>query len=243
MKIHLIGITILLSALLSCSLNDSTIKDLRDSRVYKTVKIGEQVWMAENLNADKFRNGDIIQEATTAEEWIKAGENNQPAWCYYENKVANGEKYGKLYNWYAVNDPRGLAPEGWHIPKYSEWDTLFKYLADGIGFEQSYEGIILATSKMISNEKWSPGKISAKCNNSSKFSALGSGSIYIGDPVNGGVVNEMNFYGLNEDAFWWTSEDESAGSATSIELNLKGDSHFGGYNYKGNGLSIRCIKD
>jgi uncharacterized protein (TIGR02145 family) len=93
-----------------------------------TVTIGDQVWMTKNLNVDKFRNGDPIPEAKTNEEWIKAGENKQPAWCYYENDPANGEKYGKLYNWYAVNDPRGLAPEGWHVPSEEELQDLFIYL-------------------------------------------------------------------------------------------------------------------
>ena len=96
--------------------------------VTDTVTIGNQVWMTKNLNVDKFRNGDPIPEAKTDEEWIKAGENKQPAWCYYENDPANGEKYGKLYNWYAVNDPRGLAPEGWHVPSEEELQDLFNYL-------------------------------------------------------------------------------------------------------------------
>lgn len=91
----------------------------------QTVTIGNQVWMTKNLNVDKFRNGDPIPEAKTDEEWIKAGENKQPAWCYYENDPANGEKYGKVFNWYAVNDPRGLAPEGWHDPTEEELQDLF----------------------------------------------------------------------------------------------------------------------
>jgi len=95
---------------------------------FKTVEIGEQVWMAENLNVSTFRNGDPIPQARTQEEWKKAGENKQAAWCYYDNNPANGKKYGKLYNYYATSDPRGLAPNGWHIPTDSEWKTLIKYL-------------------------------------------------------------------------------------------------------------------
>jgi len=85
------------------------------------VTIGNQVWMSQNLNVDKFRNGDPIPHAETREEWEKAGENRHPAWCYYDNDSANADKYGKLYNWYAVNDPRGLAPEGWKIPSHEDW--------------------------------------------------------------------------------------------------------------------------
>jgi len=73
----------------------------------QTVTIGNQVWMTKNLNVDKFRNGDPIPHARTDEEWKKAGENEEPAWCYYESDTRNGEKFGKLYNWYAVNDKRG----------------------------------------------------------------------------------------------------------------------------------------
>lgn len=81
-------------------------------------------WCQNNLNADKFRNGDDIPHANTPELWKKAGKDGTPAWCYYDNNPANGEKYGKLYNWYAVNDPRGLAPEGEHIPTDQEFDEM-----------------------------------------------------------------------------------------------------------------------
>jgi len=81
-----------------------------------TVNIGTQTWMAKNLNVSIFANGDPIPEVKTNEEWKKAAEEKKPAWCYYENDPANGAIYGKLYNWYAVSDPRGLAPKGWHIP-------------------------------------------------------------------------------------------------------------------------------
>ncbi len=90
----------------------------------KEVKIGDQTWMAENLNVDKFRNGDLIPEAKTNEEWVKADDNNQPAWCYINNDPATANSFGRLYNWPAVDDPRGLAPEGWHIPNDMEWEIL-----------------------------------------------------------------------------------------------------------------------
>jgi Fibrobacter succinogenes major domain (Fib_succ_major) len=90
-------------------------------RKYKTINIDNQAWMAENLNADYFRNGEKIPNAQSAEEWIKAGKEGKPAWCYYENKIDSGLKYGKLYNWFAISDPRGLAPTGWHIPTDTEW--------------------------------------------------------------------------------------------------------------------------
>ena len=94
----------------------------------QSVTIGKQVWMTKNLDVGTFRNGYPIPEAKTNEEWVNAGLNKQPAWCYYQNDPTNGEKYGKLYNWYAVNDSRGLTPEGWHIPSENEWEILFRYL-------------------------------------------------------------------------------------------------------------------
>ena len=97
----------------------------KDNQVkYKSIKIGSQIWMTENLNIDRFRNGDIIPEVRTNSEWEKAGKECKPAWCYYKNNPANGKKYGRLYNWYAVNDRRGLAPKGWHIPTKAELETL-----------------------------------------------------------------------------------------------------------------------
>jgi uncharacterized protein (TIGR02145 family) len=86
----------------------------------KQVKIGDKVWMAENLNVDHFRNGDEIPEARTIAEW----RSGSPAWCYYNNDPANATKYGKLYNAAALNDPRGLAPEGWHVPSHIEFNQL-----------------------------------------------------------------------------------------------------------------------
>jgi uncharacterized protein (TIGR02145 family) len=82
----------------------------------KEIKIGNQIWMSENLNVDRFRNGDPIPFAPSDTEWQAADFNRTPAWCYVDNDAKNGERFGKLYNWYAVNDPRGLAPVGYHIP-------------------------------------------------------------------------------------------------------------------------------
>jgi uncharacterized protein (TIGR02145 family) len=105
-----------------------TLTDSRDGKIYKTVVIGAQTWMAENLNVSTFRNGDNIPEAKTNEEWNTAGENGQPAWCYYDFDSNNGAEYGKLYNWFAVTDLRGLAPFGWHTPNLDEWNILRVYI-------------------------------------------------------------------------------------------------------------------
>ncbi len=97
---------------------------------YKTIILGEQTWFGENLNVSKFKNGDEIPEAVTMEEWDTAGQEGNPAWCYFNNDPKNGEIYGKLYNWHAVNDPRGLAPKGTHVPNIEEWNTLVGLLGE-----------------------------------------------------------------------------------------------------------------
>jgi uncharacterized protein (TIGR02145 family) len=90
----------------------------------KTVFIGTQEWMTKNLEVTTFRNGDSIPQAKSEKEWVNAGNKQQPAWCYYLNDPVNGVKYGIIYNWWAVNDPRGLAPKGWRIPNDEDFSTL-----------------------------------------------------------------------------------------------------------------------
>ena len=115
------------------------------------IKIGDQVWSKKNLNTDRFNNGDIIPHAKTEEQWKKAALNKQPAWCYFKNDVANGTKLGKLYNWYAVNDPRGIAPDGWRIPTDSDWKQLVNYL--GGSYEMGW-GYSDPANKMKSTTGW-----------------------------------------------------------------------------------------
>ena len=92
------------------------------------VIIGNQIWDKQNLQVDRFRNGDIIFNAKNKQEWLDACRQEQPAWCFYKNAGFNGQKYGIIYNWYAVNDSRGLAPEGWSIPTNEDWNKLIDFL-------------------------------------------------------------------------------------------------------------------
>ena len=126
-----------------------------------SIKIGNQTWMLKNLDVDTFRNGDAIPEVKTAYEWEHKGENGEPAWCYYDNDPSNGKIFGKLYNWHAINDSRGLAPQGWKIPSKKDWNTLVKNLG----------GSGVAGNKMKSNELW----LTYCGNNESGFNALPSG--------------------------------------------------------------------
>ena len=164
----------------------------------KTIQIGTQVWMVENLNVDRFRNGDLIPEARTEEAWQKAGDNKQPAWCYYNNDPKNGATYGKLYNWYAVNDPRGLAPKGYHVPRDAEWTVLTNYGTHRGGFS----GL--------------PG---------------GSRNSF-------GPYNEDGEYG-----FWWSATEDETINAWGRLMLYHNDNVDRGYFCKGEGLSVRCLRD
>jgi uncharacterized protein (TIGR02145 family) len=96
----------------------------------QSVIVGQQVWSIKNLDVSNFRNGDLIPEAKTDAEWKNAGKNKGPAWCYYDNNPGNGVKYGKLYNYYAVHDNRGLAPKGWHVMTSDEWREVINFIGD-----------------------------------------------------------------------------------------------------------------
>jgi uncharacterized protein (TIGR02145 family) len=193
------------------------VKDINGT-VYQTVVIGEQLWMSENLNVDKFRNGDLIPEAKTDAEWQRAGENKQPAWCNYENDPENATKYGKLYNWFAVNDPRGIAPEGWHVPTDTEWTTLSNFLG----------GDDLAGKKMKSTSGWSEN---GNGDNSIGFSGLPGG------------LHGYGFDGMGIIGCWWSRAENNTDNAFNRNLY-----HYNGlldrsYSNKGNGFSVRCLRD
>lgn len=186
----------------------------------QTVKIGSQVWMTKNLDVSIFRNGDPIPEAKTAEEWKKAGENNQPAWCYYENDPANGAKYGKLYNWYAVIDSRGLAPVGYHIPTDKEWTILTDYL----GGEEE------AGAKMKSKNGWHEN------GNGTNNSGL------LGVPA-GLRIYDGTFFDIGKSSAWWSSKEFYMGSAWNRGLSYAKSSVYRGGDSMQDGYSVRCLKD
>jgi uncharacterized protein (TIGR02145 family) len=177
------------------------------------VIIAAQVWMTKNLEVVVFRNGDPIPQAASDVAWELAGENKQPAWCY------NGEHYGKLYNWYAVNDPRGLAPEGWHIPTDQEWTALEKALGENPG------------KKMKSTWGWHN---KGNGTNSSGFSGLPGGSR--GD--------SGAFYSIGEVGDWWSATEYGKDKAWYRHLSYSIDDVYSHWNYsKAGGLSVRCVKD
>lgn len=180
--------------------------------------------MSENLNVDKFRNGDPIPEAKTDEEWEKAGENGEPAWCYYNNNPDNGDRYGKLYNWFAVNDPRGLAPEGWKIPSDEDWTRLTDFLG----------GESVAGQKMKSTEFWAGNDgESGKGTNESGFSGLPGGS----------RSGYGEFYLIGEVGYWWSSAEGRTSNAWNRYLYYYYGFVYRDIFYKEEGLSVRCLRD
>jgi uncharacterized protein (TIGR02145 family) len=193
-----------------------------DKPIINSVKIGDQEWQMKNLDVDRFRNGDPIPHAITDEEWKAAGERGEPAWCYDDNDAENGKIYGKLYNWYAVNDVRGLAPEGWHIPTDGEWTTLTNHL----GGEDIAGGKMKATGTVYWN---SPNE---GATNESGFSVLPGSS-----RDSGGSFNIGSF------AVFW-SATESGNYAWHRNLfSSSGDVYRAGYGYKSSGASVRCLRD
>lgn len=227
------------------------------------VKIGNQIWMTKNLDVSTFRNGEAIPEAKNAKQWIKAGKNKKAAFCYYKYDSTNGKVYGKLYNWYAVNDPRGIAPKGYHVPSEAEWNSLTDFLGESAGkkmkskvgwksyekgndkktcpdcadWTDSYkEQVPCHTCKNSRYIKTPILKLSGNGDNSSGFNALPGGICH----------NNGSFYIESEIVFecgFWSSTESGAYFAASRLLGSKYAEDIYGASNKYMGLSVRCLKD
>ena len=210
----------------------------------KEIKIGKQIWMTENLNVDMFCNGDTIPEARSNEEWALAGINKQPAWCFFNNNPqTTGENTGRLYNWYAVIDPRGLAPKGWRVPKIADWSSLLNSLS-----KKDKYGFWITESQMKSGY-W--GEYDNPTNTSG-FTALPNGyrcgTKYKGDQAY--YDEHTKFYGFpplgtyTYYAYWWSSSVHENDNPISIELAEGGKGSVRSYNQMGKeaGLAVRCIR-
>ena len=215
-----------LIAFVGCSVNKPSGATDIDGNTYKSVIIGEQEWMSENLNVGHFRNGDTIQEANTIEEWIEAVKNKQPAWCYYDNNPSNGEKYGKLYNWYAVSDSRFLAPDGWHVPTNAEQTLLIDYL--GVNGHNGTEGKVLKATSGWTDKK-------GGTNGTDDYGWSG---------VPGGLCNPNGaFFELGNEGYWWSSSQSNTRLFWPSLLSASHD-HVGWYGGNMNyGFSVRCLRD
>jgi uncharacterized protein (TIGR02145 family) len=184
-----------------------------------TVLIGTQSWSVANLDVSTFRNGDTIPEAKTNKEWVTAGESEKPAWCYYNNDPANGKKYGKLYNWFAVSDTRGLAPAGWVLPTDADWAKL----AYSLGGPES------AGIKMKSTEGWIGG------NNGDNQSG------FVGLPAGYRIENGL-FQNVGGIGTWWSSKESK--SVSAVDFYLSQNTSLGRSSTpKQRGESVRCLRE
>lgn len=216
---------------------DSNITDI-DGNTYRTFKIGNQQWMADNLKTTKYSDGSTIINISTDN--ILWSSNTTGAWCYYNNDVENNSKYGKLYNWYVINSSisgyKNICPTGWHVPSDNEWTILTDYL----GGETDAGGKM----KQIGTTYWKSPNTDAT--NESLFTGLPGG---IRDASGNNYVNSGIF------AYFWSSSDYYSTNLTrggTIDHSndiwirtLGANNKYIGRSYfnKSNGLSIRCLKD
>ena len=186
----------------------------KDGNTYKTIKIGSQTWMAENLRVTKYRNGDPIPNVTDNTNWASL---TTGAYCWYNNDAANKAAYGALYNWHAVADGRNIAPLGWHVPTDAEWSTLIDFLGG--------QSVAKEKIKEEGTGHWvSPN---SGATNDSGFTALPGGSLI------GGFID------MGTSGNWWSSSANGADSAWyfNIDNGISYVGHLQGY--KPNGFSIR----
>lgn len=204
------------------------IKDV-DGNIYKTIQIGSQTWMAENLKTTKYQNGAPVAYIKDAKKWNK---DTSGGWCYYNNDPSLNISYGKLYNWFVVENEKNICPTGWHIPSDEDWNTLIGYLdydflPDAIESQSSVAGDQL---KSTGNTFW---KYSNEGTNTSGFSAI-PGAYRTSD---GG------FTVFNKEGYWWSSTPAYTNFAWYRSLHNKSSSVYRNYLNKTAGFSIRCVKD
>ena len=196
--------------------NESTVTDI-DGNIYNTITIGSQVWMVENLKTTRYNNGDPIPNVKDRNDWrnLKTG-----AYCNYDNNPWGPTTYYTLYNWYAVNDSRKIAPTGWHVATDAEWTTLIKF----------YGGKPFAGSKMKSKTVWNQD---GGGSGDYSFTALPGGY-----RDGGGNFDRIGYYG-----YWWCASEEGTSNAIYKLMASSSNVVFSDYYDKGYGLSVRCIRD
>jgi uncharacterized protein (TIGR02145 family) len=198
-----------------------TVTDI-DGNIYKTIIIGTQTWMAENLKTTKYRNGNLIGTTSPYNKDISGETDPKYQWAFggYESNVAI---YGRLYSWYAVKDSRNVCPTGWHIPSNDEWAILTIYLGGG--------NVAGGKLKETGTTHWlSPNN---GATNENGFTALPGGDRYI---------NKFEYIG--ESGLWWTSESASYTTYSAMRMTNKGTTVDGNYwFFMGGGCSVRCLRD
>ena len=195
----------------------------QDISNYDSVKIGSQKWMKLNLDKKTFNNGDIIPEVKNQADWIKYGLEGKPAMCYYSNLKTNGKRNGALYNFWAIKDERGLAPNGWHIPSETELNELMNF-TEG-------ESVDIGAYYLKHSVGWNEKD---KSKNSYGFNANPSGYRY----------KDGKFFAIGKQATWWTITTQFNSNEAwyfSMQQNVKQIIKF--HSSFINGYAVRCIKD
>ncbi len=199
-----------------------TMSDI-DGNIYNVVRIGGHCWTVENLRTTKYRNGTSIYEEQSDAGWedIFISGVETPAWCYYDGEPAYDATYGKLYNWYAVDDSRGLAPEGWHVATNAEYLDMISALG----------GLSVAGGKMKGLLDWFAPNTGA--DNSSGFSAAPGGLRW-----EDGHFSDQTFQ-----AFFWTDDFATTDNGRYINLFYNTASVLPDVCNKSLGFSVRCVRD
>ncbi|NTW84153.1 MAG: hypothetical protein HGB36_12465 [Chlorobiaceae bacterium] len=202
----------------SCTSSPQKMVDV-DGNSYRAVREGTMIWTGENLEVSRYRNGDTIPEITDPKVWATL---TTGAWCYNQNNPENAETYGKLYNWYAVHDPRGLAPEGWHVATDAEWSALSELL----GGEERAGGGLKA------KELWKEPNYGA--DNKSELTVL---------PAGARRDTDGEFMAPGGYSRLWSSTESEENSAWCRSLGYFDAALRRGQADKRIGFSIRCVKN
>ena len=201
------------------SIPAQTVTDADDNK-YPVITIGKQIWMAENLKTTKFNDGKAIPLVTDDKAWKEL---ETPAYCWFNNDIANKEVFGALYNWYTVNTKK-LCPKGWHVPSRTEWSDMIIILGD--------ENLAGAKLKETGTDHWKNSIIIST--NEFGFTAI---------PV-GTRLMEGNFPDFGSKiAVWWTATENNQMTAWNRGLFYSSSKVYAGFENKKNGFSVRCIRD
>ena len=188
-----------------------------------TTKIENQTWSRFNLDVDCFSNGDVIPQAQSDEEWEAMSENGKPAWCYYPDKHNQNPQHGKLYNWYAATDTRGIAPDGWKVPSVEDWQKLLSNLGPRV------------RHRLKSKEFWNGL-------NDIGFNVLPSGA-----RVGPNTIDDWEFQGDSEHEYtsWWTTTVENCLDKNGECFSVDEGNKLADFSEeeKNCGFSIRLIKN
>ena len=215
--------------------NFGTFVEPVENQTYKTIIIGKREWMAQNLNVSHYRDGTLIPKIQDNYDWDEIPQRHdltddeKCAWCYYENNLEYGTIYGKLYNWYTVNNPRGLAPAGWHIPTRKDWSELIDYISDPKSGQGSDSIKLLERGK----SHWQHS--SRKVTNESGFTALPGGQRSF----------DGSFKNIRQFGYWWSSElsEDNPPRALHYYISCHESKLECDYLIRDYGLSVRCVKD